>query len=57
MLKVADYIVGTDADTIFDEQCTSKLLEEIDWDANTHGVVGFVHVSPQMPKWSPWPIY
>ena len=52
-----DYIVGTDADTIFDKQCTSKLLEEIDWDPNTHGVVGFVHVSPQMPKWSPWVIY
>lgn len=52
-----DYIIGTDADTVFDKQCTSKLLEEIDWDTNTHGVVGFVHVSPEMPKWSPWTIY
>jgi len=52
-----DYIVGTDADTVFDKECTSKLLEEIDWDPNTHGVVGFVHVSPQMPKWSLWTIY
>lgn len=52
-----DYLVGTDADTVFDKECTSNLLKEIDWDKNTHGVVGFVHVSPRMPKWSLWTIY
>lgn len=52
-----DYLVGTDADTIFDNNCTSNLLQEIDWDSKTHGVVGFVHVSQQMPKWSLWSIY
>ncbi|NDE91629.1 MAG: hypothetical protein EB059_10955, partial [Alphaproteobacteria bacterium] len=52
-----DYIVGTDADTVFDNQCTLNLLKSIDWDPNTHGVVGFVHVSPNMPKWSFLTIY
>ena len=52
-----DYLIGTDADTVFDKECTSNLLEEIDWDENTHGVVGFVHVSPRMKKWSLWTIY
>ena len=52
-----DYIVGTDADTVFDEECTSNLLKEIDWDPKTHGVVGFVHVSPEISKWSLWGIY
>jgi chitin synthase len=52
-----DYVVGTDADTVFDNACTSNLLREIDWDENTHGVVGFVHVSPEVNKWSLWCIY
>lgn len=52
-----DYIVGTDADTVFDPVCTYKLLRKIDWDPNTHGVVGFVHVSPEVPKWNIWAIY
>lgn len=52
-----DYLIGTDADTVFDKECTSNLLKEIDWDDNTHGVVGFVHVSSRMPKWSLWTIY
>ena len=33
------------------------MLSEIDWDQNTHGVVGFVHVSPEVNKWSLWGIY
>ena len=52
-----DYLIGTDADTVFDKECSSNLLKEIDWDENTHGVVGFVHVSPRMSKWSLWTIY
>jgi len=52
-----DYIVGTDADTVFEPMCTRKLLETIEKDDNTHGVVGFVHVSPDCPKWSLWSIY
>jgi chitin synthase len=52
-----DYIVGTDADTVFDPLCTFNLLQTIEQDDNTHGVVGFVHVSPDVPKWSIWCIY
>lgn len=52
-----DYIVGTDADTVFDPLCTSKLLNKIESDSNTHGVVGFVHVSPTVQKWNLWSIY
>lgn len=56
-IEIFDYLVGTDADTVFDNECTFNLLKEIDWDEKTHGVVGFVHVSPRMPKWSLWTIY
>jgi chitin synthase len=52
-----DYVIGTDADTVFDKDCSSNLLNEIDWDPNTHGVVGFVDVSPECSKWSFWTIY
>lgn len=52
-----DYIVGTDADTVFEESCTYNLLRSIEQDDNTHGVVGFVHVSPDVPRWSIWSIY
>ncbi len=52
-----DYIVGTDADTVFEESCSYNLLQSIEQDDNTHGVVGFVHVSPDVPKWSIWSIY
>lgn len=52
-----DYIVGTDADTVFHPLCTYKLLKSIDNDENTHGVVGFVHVSSSVPRWSLWSIY
>lgn len=52
-----DYVVGTDADTEFEVDCTSKLLKEIDSDPDTHGVVGFVLISDQVNKWSIWCIY
>lgn len=52
-----DYIVGTDADTVFHPMCTYKLLNKIESDPNTHGVVGFVHVSPVVQKWNLWSIY
>jgi chitin synthase len=56
-IETFDYIIGTDADTVFDKDCTANLLKDIDWDPNTHGVVGFVHVAPEVPKWSLWSIY
>ena len=52
-----DYIVGTDADTVFADDCTYELLKEIETDDKTHGVVGFVKISPSCPKWSFWTIY
>lgn len=52
-----DYVIGTDADTVFENNCSYELLKAIDNEPNTHGVVGFVSVSPLCPKWSPWTIY
>jgi chitin synthase len=43
-----DYIIGIDADTIFDYNCTYELIQGIDLDENIHGCVGFVDIYPKM---------
>lgn len=52
-----DYVIGTDADTVLADNCSYELLKAIDCEPNTHGVVGFVSISPLCRKWSPWTIY
>lgn len=54
-----DYIIGIDADTVFDYNCTYELIQGIerDKDGNIHGCVGFVDVDKQMPAYSPFVLY
>ena len=39
-----EYIIGTDADTIFERNCSEELIKEIERRPNTVGCVGFVNV-------------
>jgi chitin synthase len=48
-----DYLIGIDADTVFDYNCTYELIQGIDYDASIHGCVGYVDISPQM-NFSSW---
>jgi chitin synthase len=43
-----DYLIGIDADTIFDYNCTYELIQGIERDDAIHGCVGYVDISPQM---------
>ena len=52
-----DYIIGTDADTEFAPDCSYHLINSIDTDPLTHGVVGFVEVSKDCNPWSFWTLY
>jgi chitin synthase len=52
-----DYIIGIDADTIFDYNCTYELIQGIDKDEQIHGCVGYVDIYPQMNFASPFVIY
>jgi chitin synthase len=47
-----DYIIGIDADTIFDYNCSYELIKSIEEDASIYGCVGLVEVSPLMNKFS-----
>lgn len=52
-----DYIIGTDADTVFDECCSYNLVKKAENNPDTVGVCGFVKISPECNKWSPWVLY
>jgi len=52
-----DYIIGIDADTIFDYNCSYELIHEIDKDPMVHGCVGYVDISLDMNFMSPFVIY
>jgi chitin synthase len=52
-----DYIIGIDADTIFDYNCTYELIQGLDQDANVHGCVGYVDISRAMNFFSPFVLY
>jgi chitin synthase len=66
-----DYIIGIDADTVFDYNCTYELIQGIEieqgngeendgsekGDNNVHGCVGFVDVHPDMTAYSPFVLY
>ena len=52
-----DYIIGIDADTIFDYNCSYELIQGIEAEENIYGCVGFVEVSPQMDMFSFFVLY
>lgn len=41
-----DYIIGIDADTVFDYNCSYELIQGIDNHKSIHGCVGYVDISP-----------
>jgi chitin synthase len=53
-----DYIIGIDADTIFDYNCTYELIRAIDnADDATKGCVGYVDILPSCRPWSLMVLY
>jgi chitin synthase len=52
-----DYIIGIDADTVFDTNCTKELIKGIESDNNIFGCVGYVDISSKMNPYSLFTIY
>jgi len=55
--STVEYIIGTDADTVFELTCTEELLKTIQQNNNTVGCVGFVDISKDCSKYSPYVLY
>jgi chitin synthase len=51
------YLIGTDADTVFEINCVDELIKEISKNKNTVGCVGFINISPLCSKISPFTLY
>jgi len=51
------YLIGTDADTIFERNCVDELIKEISKKKNTVGCVGFIKISPLCNKFNPFTLY
>ena len=52
-----EYVIGTDADTVFERDCTNELIKEIEKRPNTIGCVGFVKISNECYRFSPFTLY
>ncbi len=52
-----DYIIGIDADTVFDPNCTKELIKGIESSPGVYGCVGYVDISPKMNPYSVWTLY
>jgi chitin synthase len=52
-----DYIIGTDADTILDKDCTRQLISSIEVRPTIMGCVGLVDISIECNSWSPFILY
>ena len=54
-----DYIIGIDADTIFDYNCSYELIQCIEKDDTIHGCVGYVDILPSttISNYSPFILY
>lgn len=52
-----DYLVGMDADTVFDEHCVAEMLREIRKDPKLVGVCGHVCVDFAGRNFGPWSLY
>nr|KAK5444925.1 hypothetical protein LTR18_004630 [Exophiala xenobiotica] len=55
-IKHADYLIGMDGDTVFEEACVSELLKESRY-PNTIGVCGYVSVDFTGSQWGLWNLY
>jgi chitin synthase len=56
-LEHVDYLVGMDADTVFDEYCVYEMLKEIRKNPKLVGVCGHVCVDYDGNNWGPWSLY
>ena len=52
-----DYIIGIDADTIFDYNCSYELIKVMENDNTVHGCVGYVDIYPKMNSRSIYVLY
>jgi chitin synthase len=52
-----DYIIGIDADTIFDYNCSYELIKVMENDDTVHGCVGYVDIYPKMNSRSIYVLY
>jgi chitin synthase len=52
-----DYIIGIDADTIFDYNCSYELIKALDKDENIHGCVGYIDINKNMNFLNPFVLY
>ncbi len=53
-----DYIIGIDADTIFDYNCSYELIQSMEKDKDIHGCVGYVDIQPNNNSmYSPFVLY
>ena len=52
-----EYIIGIDADTIFDYNCSYELINELYTDNKLYGCVGLVSISPQMKHYNLFILY
>jgi chitin synthase len=52
-----NYIIGIDADTIFEPNCANQLINGLESNINNYGCVGYVDISPKMNSCSLFTIY
>lgn len=52
-----DFIIGIDADTVFDYNCSYELINSIEKDNLIHGSVGYVDIIPTKNMFSPFILY
>jgi chitin synthase len=51
------YIIGIDADTAFDYNCSYELIQSMQASSDIHGCVGYVDISREMNFYSPFVLY
>ncbi|PNP38102.1 hypothetical protein TGAMA5MH_09966 [Trichoderma gamsii] len=56
-VDTVDFLVGMDADTVFDKHCIREMIREIRTDPNLVGVCGHVCVDFDGKWFSPWSLY
>ena len=52
-----NYIVGTDADTVLEYNCTYELIQSLQKDPDVHGCVGYVDIALDMKFYSLFVLY
>ena len=52
-----DYIIGIDADTIFDYNCSYELINSLESNPSNMGCVGYVDINLTHKKYSPYILY